>query len=132
MNLLLKQGDLIPQILSTNISAFEWNPICVFITSRSKVMTQNRSHHIYINASNMGVRCTFVQRDLKRVQRDFYECSEKVQRDFSDVNRHVSDMCSEIYYFIRICNIEINSHFQRFNSIIKLQNIEKWLSFWAY
>ena len=34
-------------MLSTNISAFEWNPICVFIMSTSKVMTQNRSGHIY-------------------------------------------------------------------------------------
>ena len=48
MNLLLKQGDPIPQILSTNISAFEWNPICVFIMATSKLMTQNRSGHIYI------------------------------------------------------------------------------------
>ena len=43
---LLKQGDPIPQMLSTNISAFEWNPICVFIISTSKVMIQNRSPHI--------------------------------------------------------------------------------------
>ena len=49
MNLLLKQGDPIPQILSTNISAFEWNPICVFIMATSKLMTQNRSGHIYIH-----------------------------------------------------------------------------------
>lgn len=35
---LLKQVDPIPQMLSTNISAFEWNPICVSIMSRSKFM----------------------------------------------------------------------------------------------
>ena len=35
-------------MLSTNILAFEWNPIYVSITSRSKVMNQNRPHHIYI------------------------------------------------------------------------------------
>ncbi len=34
---------LIPQNYSTNIWTFEWNPICVFITSRSKVTLWNRN-----------------------------------------------------------------------------------------
>ena len=36
-------------MLSTNIAAFEWNPIFVFIMSTSKVMIQNRSPHICIH-----------------------------------------------------------------------------------
>ena len=40
---LLELRTLIPQNSSTNIWTFEWNPICVFITSRSKVTLWNRN-----------------------------------------------------------------------------------------